>query len=155
MIDVVKIASYLSQRYLIEFAEQIGEMKLHKLLYFTQRECIIQTGELLFEDRFEAWCYGPVLVKIRYLFKEGLLTEKMSESERKKYKSIFDMVFLTYAGKGAWSLSSVTHGEYSWQHAREGLSAEASCHQLIDNEDIRKDAERVKLRRSMYALLNK
>ena len=44
MEDVVKIASYICDRYQKEFGTRIDEMKLHKLLYFTQRECIAQTG---------------------------------------------------------------------------------------------------------------
>ena len=42
MVDVVVIASYISERYQKEYGERIDEMKLHKLLYFTQRECITQ-----------------------------------------------------------------------------------------------------------------
>lgn len=40
MEDVVKVASYICQRYQREFGKRIDEMKLHKLLYFTQRESI-------------------------------------------------------------------------------------------------------------------
>ena len=61
MEDVLKIASYICDRYYKEYGHNIDEMKLHKLLYLTQRETIIQTGEPLFNDQFEAWKYGPVL----------------------------------------------------------------------------------------------
>lgn len=45
MENVVKVASYICQRYQQQFSKRIDEMKLHKLLYFTQREAIIQTEE--------------------------------------------------------------------------------------------------------------
>ena len=45
MEQVLKVASYICQRYLAAFGHRIDEMKLHKLLYFTQRECIVQKGE--------------------------------------------------------------------------------------------------------------
>ena len=70
MEDVVKVASYICQRYQRQFGKRIDEMKLHKLLYFTQRESIIQTGQPIFEEHFEAWKYGPVLLSIRQLYKE-------------------------------------------------------------------------------------
>ena len=54
MENVVKVASYICQRYQRQFGKRIDEMKLHKLLYFTQRESIIQTGQPIFEERFEA-----------------------------------------------------------------------------------------------------
>ncbi len=37
MIDVIKIASYIYKRYEDETNTEIDEMKLHKLLYFSQR----------------------------------------------------------------------------------------------------------------------
>jgi hypothetical protein len=45
MISVVKIAAYICQRYHKEFGGQIDEMKLHKLLYFMQRECLSKSLE--------------------------------------------------------------------------------------------------------------
>ncbi len=45
MEDVVKIASYISQRYEHQYGTRIDEMKLHKLLYLAQRECLVQLGE--------------------------------------------------------------------------------------------------------------
>ncbi len=48
MEKVTDIASYIYQRYQKQFGKCIDEMKLHKLLYFTQRESIIQTDEPIF-----------------------------------------------------------------------------------------------------------
>lgn len=52
MIDVIKIASYISQRYEYQYGSRIDEMKLQILLYFIQRECIVRTGSSLFEATF-------------------------------------------------------------------------------------------------------
>lgn len=153
MADVVKIASYICMRYQQQYSKEIDEMKLHKLLYFTQRESIIQTGEPLFEDCFEAWKYGPVMVSIRQRYRDKALHEELSPETIKNYKSVFDMVFETYAQKDSWSLSSITHGEYAWQKARQKVTAE-SQHALIITDDIREDAERVKIRRFIYEKAN-
>lgn len=149
MEDVVKIASYICQRYLKQFGERIDEMKLHKLLYFMQRESIIQTGEPLFADCFEAWRYGPVMVSIRQRYKSDTLQEVLPASEEECYRKVFDTVFDLYAPKDSWSLSSITHGEYAWQEARR-RSVSDEQHRTIFTEDIRKDAERVRVRRILY-----
>ena len=150
MEDVVKVASYICQRDQREFGKRIDEMKLHKLLYFTQRESIIQTGQPIFEERFEAWRYGPVLLSVRQLYKEDALHEPLSEAAEAQYKCVFDSVFDTYAPKDSWSLSSITHGEYAWRQARQKVDADGKGHELMQTDDIRKDAERVKQRRFLY-----
>ena len=61
MESVKKVASYIAQRYKKEFGERISEMKLHKLLYFTQRESLIQLGEPLFN-------FSCMEIRSRYSF---------------------------------------------------------------------------------------
>lgn len=154
MINLFKVASYLYQRYKEEFGVCIDEMKLHKLLYFTQRESIVQTGEPMFTDEFEAWKYGPVMVAIRDAYKNEALDFSLSEEELQDNKDTFDMVFKTYAPSKSWSLSDLTHGEYSWQKAREGYDDYDSCSVKMKTDDIRKDAHRIKTRRIICKALN-
>ena len=71
MEKVTTIASYIYQRYQQDYGKRMDEMKLHKLLYFVQREAIIQTDEPMFKEQFEAWKYGPVMVEIRRMYKDG------------------------------------------------------------------------------------
>lgn len=155
MEDVRKIASYICQRYKQQFGVEIDEMKLHKLLYFSQREALIRTDEPLFEAKFKAWRYGPVMVDIRQSFKEGLIQAYGLPDHIDSYMPVFDFVFSTYAPKDSWSLSSITHGEYSWQIARKGFGPEEQCNVDIETKDIKKDAERVKMRRFMLEQLAK
>ena len=54
MEDVLNIAAHIAQRYYSEYNQQIDEMKLHSLMYFAQRESLIQTGEPLFNAAFMA-----------------------------------------------------------------------------------------------------
>lgn len=153
MESVVKIASYICQRYLQEFGERIDEMKLHKLLYFTQRECIIQMGKPMFDEPFSAWKFGPVVVSIRQLYKTDALHDLPSDEVIEKYKPVFDKVFEQYAPKSSLSLSSLSHGDYSWQHARGTADRDDRCDTYLDIHDIEKDAERIKIRRFMLKKL--
>ena len=86
MEKVTDIASYIYQRYQKQFGKCIDEMKLHKLLYFTQRESIIQTDEPIFQEEFEAWKYGPVMTGIRRMYKDGSLTKAIPQSIADRYK---------------------------------------------------------------------
>lgn len=149
MEKVTQIASYISERYQRSYGEPIGEMKLHKLLYFAQRESFVQTGEPLFSEEFEAWTYGPVMVEIRQLYKDGQLTHGISDSAQAKYSRVFDVVFEQYAPKSAWSLSNLSHGERSWCEARKGCGRYDKCAVKMKTADIAKDAERIKMRRFM------
>lgn len=150
MIDVIKIASYIFKRYEEEMCTKIDEMKLHKLLYFAQRESIIQTGEPMFEAQFAAWKYGPVIVGIRNSYKLNLLTFLPSEEELSPYKSSLDYIFQNYATKDSWTLSMLTHGESCWLNARKGYGQDEHCDVLINLSDIAKDAERMKVRRFYF-----
>ena len=151
MEDVVKIASYICQRYEHQYGTRIDEMKLHKLLYFTQRECLVQLGEPMFGAKFKAWKYGPVILEIRQHYKDNSLSFSLSRESLQKYQDVFDKVFEQYAPKQSWSLSTLSHGEYSWKKAREGYSPYDTCDVDIDLSDIRKDAERINIRRFLLA----
>lgn len=147
MESVIKIASYICNRYKSEFNSCIDEMKLHKLLYFVQRESIIQKNEPMFPEQFLAWKYGPVMLQIRSLYASNKLNVLPSKEFIECNKSIFDFIFTHYAIKSSWSLSRLSHGELSWQMARHNLSPDQNGSEPLNIEYIRKDAERIKMRR--------
>lgn len=151
MESVVQIASYIYERYQREFGQRIDEMKLHKLLYFTQRECIVQTGQPLFPEEFLAWKYGPVIIEIRDVYKNDTLNEVPAHDTIALYADVLDVVFKKYARKDSWSLARLSHGELSWENGRKGLSPTENGLQKMNLADIRKDAERIKQRRSILS----
>lgn len=147
MITVLQAASYIIRRYKKDFGTDIDEMKLHKLLYFAQRESLIMRGEPMFDADFEAWKYGPVVIEVRDKFRENALDEALDEDALKEYIAVFDSVFMRYAVKDSWNLSLLTHGESSWQNARKGLAPDEKGSTKLSLDDIRWDAERIKIRR--------
>ena len=66
------------------------------------------------------------------------------------YKPVFDYVFVNYADKDSWSLSILTHSETSWQNARKGLGPDDQGSNKLRMEDIRNDAEMMKMRRFFF-----
>lgn len=155
MVDVISIASYISDRYKKEYGDRIDEMKLHKLLYLTQRECMIQMGEPMFDATFHAWKYGPVLPEVRLLYRQNALNKPLSTEDEAKYTEVFDYVFREFAPKRSFVLSNLTHCEYSWLHAREGYGKYEDSDVPMLMEDIQKSADYFRQRRRMLRLLEK
>lgn len=156
MKNAMTIASYIVSRYQAEQGEKIDEMKLHKMLYFAQRESLIQTGEPLFQGDFYGWRFGPVLTQVRDTYKNDAFDPSVSDADLGDAKAILDSVFADYAAKDSWSLSRLTHGESCWKKSRKGIAPSASSNNLIPLEDIRVDADRMRERRTMldqYGLL--
>ncbi|MFR1016923.1 DUF4065 domain-containing protein [Clostridium sp. AF20-7] len=153
MVSVNTAASYIYEKYKSEFGTTIDEMKLHKLLYFAQRESIIQTGNPLFDATFRGWKYGPILKEIRESYKNSSFVPVTSSSDIDEMEPIVDTVFEQYAEKDSWSLSRLTHGEYSWKKSREGIPENINSDKPINVEDIRIDADRVRARRELLEQL--
>lgn len=150
-----KVASHISMLYQKKYGKRIDEMKLHKLLYFAQRESLVQLDTPLFPEKFQAWKYGPVLVPVRRLYKDDLLNTPLTGVALRKYAEVFEKVFSQYAVKDSWSLSALTHGEYSWKHARQGVPDGENCTNEMEIDDIRVDAKRIKMRRYMLSIIKK
>lgn len=147
MENLMSVASYVFNRYQETMGEKIDEMKLHKLLYFAQRESIIQKNEPLFAEVFYGWKFGPILKEIRNAYREDAFLKVVDEEIVSRIKDIMDKVFEEYASKDSWSLSRLTHGEVSWKNSRKDIPEGANSDNPMRLEDIIKDAERIKQRR--------
>ena len=151
MMNVLDVAIYLKQKYQKQYGEIISEMKLHKMLYFAQRESLIEDGIPIFSEEFEGWKYGPILPTVRRYYPDIIRSTVGKVDHRSK--DILDYIVKKYGCKDAWSLSRLTHGEYSWQKSRIGVAPYDNSDRTINIEDIRVDAERIKDRRRMLNML--
>lgn len=78
IVDAKELAFYISDLYKSKFLKEISPIKLQKTLYFAfaywggfvrksqnkAAEIKINKSEYLFDDRIEAWVYGPVVPKV-------------------------------------------------------------------------------------------
>lgn len=149
MENVLNVAAYVCDRYQKEYGKKIDEMKLHKLMYFAQREALIQNDEPLFDATFRGWKYGPVLRELRHPYQEDALPQEIPEDVILHIQPIMDMVFEKYADSPSTSLSRLTHGEISWKKSRKGISPYENSDVEIATDDIRLDAQRIRERRKM------
>lgn len=151
MEDLMNVASYIYNRYKSENGTSIDEMKLHKLLYFAQRESLIQDNEPLFDAVFYGWKFGPILKEIRIAYRDSAFYDEIPEDVVAHMLPVMNKVFEQYSVKDSWSLSRLTHGEFSWKKSRAGIADGANSDNPMQLEDIREDAMRVRERRAMLS----
>lgn len=114
----IDVANYLVERWGRCYPATIH--RLNRLVYLAQVEAVATTGELLFEDRIEAWQCGPVVPAVIHAFGEWgdtAITEpiehvevkpdtaRLIDSVAEKYGSLsaFDLVSLVRRPGGAWA----------------------------------------------------
>lgn len=143
MDKITDVADYVIKRYYELTKEHLDEMKLHKLLYFTQREAFAIMGEPAFEGDFEGWKYGPVSRDVRNNFINGKITVPTAPiSDATQY--IVDNVIMEYGSLASWKLSELSHREISWNNSRKGLTQDENGNCIINIDDIKEDSKKVR-----------
>jgi Uncharacterized phage-associated protein len=150
MENIIDVAQYIYEEYKRQSGEIIDEMKLHKLLYFVQREALAITGEELFSENFEGWKYGPVCTNVRSLYTdEGMYSDNIKDiSSEAAY--ISKNIIMQYGVIESWKLSEISHNEISWRNARKGFTEDSKGNNVLCIEDIKIDAEKVRPYDSIY-----
>ena len=144
MDNVLDIAQYIFNRYKAISNENIDEMKLHKLLYFSQRESFAITNEPLFSDVFEGWRYGPVCRTLRENYTVDGIINFNPQHISDKAEYIVNNIIMQYGYIESWKLSQLSHQEISWKNSRRGLSENENGNTPLDNGDIQKDSEKIR-----------
>ncbi len=104
---------------------QVDNLKLQKLLYYSQAVHLVRKGVVLFEDKIEAWRYGPVIPNVYHQYKhfgfDVIVPEHESSSSKlciDQMKTI-DMVLTYYGEMSAVRLVNETHSEDPWKDVYE------------------------------------
>ena len=143
MEKIINVAQYIFNEYKRVTEEIIDEMKLQKLLYFSQRETFAILNQPLFNEVFEGWKYGPVSREVRTVFTEDGVNAQ-TEDIKSESKYIINNIIQEYGALASWKLSALTHKETSWFNSRKGLKKEENGNVEIKMEDIREDAKKVR-----------
>lgn len=141
---IVDVAQYIYEEYKRQSGESIDEMKLHKLLYLTQRESIALTNEPMFPEHFEGWKYGLVCREVRVNYTEDGMNMQDIRKISLENAYIAKNIILQYGALASWKLSRISHDELSWKNSRKGLQPNDNENIIISMKDIRKDAENVR-----------
>lgn len=152
MAQTLAVANFLNKLHVSKHGYAMDQMKMHKMMYFSQRESLMISSNPLFYDDFEAWKFGPVLVSVRSEYLTGhMFTGKYDDLTNAEQELVVS-VFERYDEYDAWQLSTLSHAEHSWLQARKGLVAGEAGNEKMSLNAIKVDATREFLRRKGVVL---
>lgn len=121
----------------------VDQMKLHKLLYFIQAASLAWFGEPAFDERIEAWTYGPVTRKVagRYMDFDGEMIARpvSGDSSRLDGRTVWlvGRVIAEFADLSGPALAKLTKQPGSpWRQVRADLPDEDSSNREIPQDLI-------------------
>ncbi len=147
MENVLSVAKMFDNLHKTEYGTDMDQMRMHKLMYLVQRESLMYNKVPLFSAQFEGWMYGPVLVEVRGEYSTGNMFQSVSDELSAGAQELVKSVYQRYNKLSSWQLSTLSHGEFSWRHSREGLDADAHGSRPLKLADMKLDAARELLRR--------
>lgn len=118
----------------------ISNLKLQKLLYYSQAWNLALQGKPLFEEDIEAWVHGPVEPGTYVRFKQSgfkPINLKVARTFDAALESHVKNVMEIYGGMSGFDLERQTHSEPPWQDARKGLAPDESSHNVISKQSMR------------------
>lgn len=135
--------------FFIAFANITGDLitnlKLQKLVYYSQAWNLAIFGRPLFSNDFESWVHGPVVPDLYQEFKsfrwhpiERDLDEhnyhEIREQLGAETTELLDEIIEEYYNLSAHELEQLTHSEEPWLKARSGCACDEICHNIIKKD---------------------
>ncbi len=136
----INVANYLvflsSQENKEGEVEGVTNLKLQKLLYFSQAYYLAKFNKALFHEEIEAWDLGPVVPEVYRHFKERkrnpIIKEEdesyLAKEDKENLKKVWDAFGIYSAGK----LVDIVHSHAPWKEARE-----SKRNQIISRKTIK------------------
>jgi len=112
----------------------ISNLHLQKLLYYIQVLSLVLLNETAFENKIEAWTYGPVVPDAYFKMKNGVYNQNLSKSNKKissDLKTIVDSIVDNLGKKAPFELVNMTHSYDTWIDAWKNLSDKTINHEKI------------------------
>ncbi|MDB9449909.1 Panacea domain-containing protein [Dolichospermum circinale] len=144
MIDCLNAARYfIARAYEDSMEAEMTNMKVQKLLYYSQSLHLAMYDEPLFAEEIQAWRYGPVCPPAYRFYSEFEANQLPVPSQElflqipDDKKQLLEEVWENFGGYHAYLLSDMTHFEFPWKKARKGLLPHASSIKPILLEDLK------------------
>ena len=122
MSNVFDIAAYITNY------QEVDNLKLQKLLFYTQAVSLVRFKKIAFSAVIEAWDYGPVVPEVYKKIKKYKQPIKMAPPEDQLETHIIrsiDMVLKFYGEMSGLELMTMTHTEKPWIDAyKKGRNSE-------------------------------
>lgn len=131
--------------FLLCFSKKHGDvltnLKLQKLLYYSQAWYLVIFGDVLFDEQIEAWVHGPVVYSVWDRFKVyqwSPITEEPRETNLPlRVKEHLIEIFRVFGKYTAYDLELMTHKEEPWKKARHGLPVDEASNNVIAVSDMK------------------
>lgn len=129
-------------KYILDITGKSTAMMLEKLTYYCLVWSLVWYNKPIFKEKFQAWVNGPVNDK---LFKKHkgmkiVSSENFSDIQTHSFsaseKELINSVINVYGKMTPEEISKITHIEDPWKKARNGLPANVSSRNVINNDDI-------------------
>lgn len=97
----------------------VDNLKLQKLMFYSQAVSLVQLGKVLFSDEIQAWPYGPVVPVIYHEYKTNgfaIINDELDSDfilDIDEMKSV-DLVLGYYGDMSGTQLINETHSEAPW-----------------------------------------
>ena len=144
MIDCLDAARYfIVKAYEDGLEAEMTNMKVQKLLYYSQSLHLALYDEPLFEQEIQAWRYGPVCPPAYRFYHEFEAQQLPVPNQRflsqipQEQKKLLEEIWGYFGSYHAYRLSEMTHLEFPWKKARKGLPPEARSTEPILLEDLK------------------
>ncbi len=122
-------ASQIAKYFLVlsdpdEAGDLVSNLKLQKLLYYSQGFHLATGGSRLFSDHIEAWTHGPVVPRIyrEYSHYGASAIPRPSDFDPNtidlETRELLNEVYQVYGQYSAWKLRNMTHEEAPWVEGR-------------------------------------
>jgi uncharacterized phage-associated protein len=128
MPSALQVANYLLTLSDDEAGDNLSNLKLQKLLYYTQGFFLALERRPLFPESIEAWAHGPVVQSVYHEFKEhGSQAIPVPETidltgfTEETLDTIMN-VYGVYGQFSAWKLRDMTHSEPPWRDTPRGAT---------------------------------
>jgi len=112
------------------------EMKMHKILYFAQKQHYNNFGKWLFNEDFKGWVHGPINRKTRNAMNYSMLPEVTYEDLTLEEEYTIREVIHDYGQFSAYQLKGLSHQESAYKKSRAGLSEKERGNRTINKVDI-------------------
>jgi uncharacterized phage-associated protein len=123
-----------------ERGEVLTNLKLQKLLYYSQAWFLALHDKALFAEDFQAWVHGPVLPSQYHRFKDyqwkPLLEDVTLPVAPSKVVTFLEEIVDVFGAETAVTLELMTHRERPWIKARGNLPADAVSTNVITKKSM-------------------
>lgn len=147
MDQALSVAKALNNLHMKDYQKRMDKMRMHKLMYYIQKESLLMTNSPLFEEAFEGWKYGPVLPCIQAEYDKAEPYADVDDHISAYAERIIEKIYKRYRKLDSWNINSQSQEEFSWQFARKDLAVSENGNVIIDLDTIRLDVLMDKMNR--------